>query len=164
MLLSRGIRTASDHRARPTEMRSVLRKLQPIAARTKATRARISRRVLKLMAGYSALPALDLSRRTVTQRAGRHQPGEDVEGQPPGLHGGVAGHQLPSLFDGRPEDRQPAPRLVRLALEWTVGQRVACLAHARVEGEVTGLQLVQLLGRELRRVWRPAQKHNRVSV
>src|SRR5690349_17096064 len=98
MLLSRGISTASDHSARPIAIRSVFRQLQPIAATTNATRARISRRVLKLIAGYFALVAVDLSRRTVPQQAFRHQPGEDVDLQAPGAHRRVVLHQPPRLL------------------------------------------------------------------
>src|SRR5256885_16404705 len=45
---NRLMRKDSDHRARPTAIRSVLRYVQPIAARTKATRARMTRMTLRL--------------------------------------------------------------------------------------------------------------------
>src|SRR5690242_3214243 len=145
MPFSRGMRTASDQSARPTAIRSVLRKLQPVAARTKAMRARISSSVSNVMAGYCASPDFNLSRGTIAERACRHEPGEHVVREPAGDAQRITRQQTAGLFHRRPVDADAAPGRVRLVQKRPVYDRVPSLAHPAVEGDVLRLEDVELL-------------------
>src|ERR1700740_2958863 len=122
MPLRRGMRTASDQRARPIAIRSVLRKGHPAAARTNAMRARISSSVSHVMAGYFASPDFDLRRGTIAERAGRHKPGEHVVCKPAGPAQRIIRQQAARLFHRRPVNANATPGLVRLVHERSVYQ------------------------------------------
>src|SRR5256885_8778318 len=100
-------RNDNDHSARPTAIRSVLRYVQPIAARTKATRARMTRITLR----FKLMPLifLDSGRRKVAQGARRHQPGENVHLEPSRPNRRVVRHQGSRPVDRRPEDADATP-------------------------------------------------------
>src|SRR5690242_7966762 len=120
--------------------------------------------VLKLMAGYSALPDVDLSRRMLAERARRHQPGEHVVCEPAGLAQRITRQQASCLFHRCPVNADAAPRLVRLAHERSVYQRVPRLPHPAVEGYVLRLEDIELSLAQLRRVRGSAEEHDRVGV
>src|SRR5438034_4206186 len=159
---NRLMRKDRAHSARPTAIRSVLRYVQPIAARTKATRARRTRITLK----FKLMPSifLDSGRRKLAEAARRHQPGENVHLEPSSPNRRVVRHEGPRSLDRRPEDADATPGFVRLAGKGSADQSMAGLAHPGVESHVIPLQCLELDVAHLGRVLRPAQQDDGVRV
>src|SRR5689334_9962462 len=100
----------SDHSARPTAIRSILRYDHPMAATAKAIRARTSRMTVKLTCSIY----LQSRCGSIPKCAGRHQPCEDVGLHPAGLQRRIVLQQPSCLVDRGPEDADATPRDVRL--------------------------------------------------
>src|SRR5438128_11209326 len=100
----------------------------------------------------------------VAETPSRHQPGEHVKGEPPGLHHWIPLQQSRRLLHRRPEDADAAPGLVGLTRKRTVDQGVPGLAHPCVESQVAPLELRKLFVAERRRAGRPAKQDDGVSV
>ena len=102
--------------------------------------------------------------RLVTERPSWHQPGENIENQPPGLDRRVLLDKLACLFHRCSEDRDPAQRFVGLAGNRSRDQRVSFRSHTGIERKMILLEGVELLVRHLRGIGWPPEKDDSVRV